>query len=475
MGARRSEPRWAGRGLRRLTLVRVRALAETTGAASGCRAGQALHVWALGRRSGKTTLAALVAMHACLFRPDIAAKVRPGERFYAVAVATNLRQARLFLSAARSIVERSELLADQVESSSEDEIVFSTGGVLTAFPCSSRGGRGWPIAALLMDEAAFFLSETEGPQVAERVLEALVPSTAQFGDLARIILASTPYGTDGLFAATWQRASSGELEDAVSQRATTREMNPTIEAAFFASEEARDPESFRAEYGAEFRGSGGAFLDAERVREAVADRMELLPKQASGWVAGLDPAFAADPFGLALVGREGGRLVLGRVQAWTPRKRWFQREVSFEERREVQDEVLSEVAEVCKRYGARAVTDQHLALEVVSRLRQLGVSVQAVPMTATSRTAAFQELRARLNLGELELYSDQQLLAELGRLRTRYTAESSSVVNPRVGGSHGDLAQALALAVYEMRGAGSAFEIDPDVHVIPMEVASVAA
>jgi Terminase large subunit, T4likevirus-type, N-terminal len=142
--------------------------------------GPRLHVWALGRRSGKTTLAAIVGLWTCLFRPDIAAKVRPGERFYAVAVGTNIRQARLFVSAARSIVEASPLLAKQVESSSDDELVFKTGGVLTAFPCSSRGGRGWPIAALLLDEAAFFISETEGYQTADRVFEALVPSTAQF-------------------------------------------------------------------------------------------------------------------------------------------------------------------------------------------------------------------------------------------------------------------------------------------------------
>jgi hypothetical protein len=83
-------------------------------------------------------------------------------------------------------------------------------------------------------------------------------------------------------------------------------------------------------------------------------------------------------------------------------------------------------------------------------------------MTAPSKTAAFQELRARLNMGELELYPDAQLLAELGRLRTRYTAGSSSVVNPRVGGSHGDLAQALALATYSMRGGDPLFEIDED-------------
>jgi hypothetical protein len=61
----------------------------------------------------------------CIFRPEVAACVRPGERFYAVAVAT--RQARLFVSAARSIVEGSPLLAPLLASATEDELVFSTG------------------------------------------------------------------------------------------------------------------------------------------------------------------------------------------------------------------------------------------------------------------------------------------------------------------------------------------------------------
>ena len=157
-----------------------------------------------------------------------------------------------------------------------------------------------------------------GRQVADRVFVALVPSTAQFGGAARVILASTPYGTSGLFAETWTRAANGELEDAVAPGATTAEVNPTIDAGFFEAEQARDPESFRSEYLAEFVGSGGAFLDPEVVEAAVADRGELLPEHATSWVAGLDPAFASDPFGLALVGRRDGQLVLGWVQAWTP-------------------------------------------------------------------------------------------------------------------------------------------------------------
>lgn len=78
-------------------------------------------------------------------------------------------------------------------------------------------------------------------------------------------------------------------------------------------------------------------------------------------------------------------------------------------------------------------------------------------MTATTKTEAFSELRARLNSGALELYEEPQLLAELRRLRTKYSAGQSSVINPRVGGSHGDMCQALALAVY----ASQAHPLEP--------------
>ena len=86
-------------------------------------------------------------------------------------------------------------------------------------------------------------------------------------------------------------------------------------------------------------------------------------------------------------------------------------------------------------------------------MQRAGVTVRAVPMTASSKTAAFAELRSLIYTGQLELPDYPPLLAELRRLRTRFTAGSASVVNPRVGGSHGDLAQALAMAVWD-RGEG---------------------
>jgi hypothetical protein len=82
----------------------------------------------------------------------------------------------------------------------------------------------------------------------------------------------------------------------------------------------------------------------------------------------------------------------------------------------------------------RVVTDQCAAPAVVERLRRAGLRVKTIPMTAATKTAAFLELRARLNYRTLDLYEHADLLAELRRLRTRYTAGTSSVVNPRVRG-----------------------------------------
>jgi len=239
-------------------------------------AGDLLHVWALGRRSGKTLLGALIALWFSLLRPELGEHVRRRERRYAVCAATNLRQARIFVDQARSIVEASPLLAGLVKSSTDDEIVFSNRTVLAAFPCTSRGGRGWPIACLLLDEAAHML-DTDGNQAAEPVYRSLVPSTAQFGEAARVIVASSPFGVDGFFADLYGKAEAGELTGAVAAHASTMDARPALSMAALDIERQRDPEGFRSEYGAEFVAAGGAFLDGARIAAAATRRRELRP------------------------------------------------------------------------------------------------------------------------------------------------------------------------------------------------------
>jgi phage terminase large subunit-like protein len=284
--------------------------------------GPRLHVWALGRRSGKTTMAALIGLADCLLRPELDALVRPGERRYSVAVATNVRQARLFVSAARAIVERSPLLSKLVENVADDEITFTNGTALAAFPCTSRGVRGWPIS-------------------------------------------STPYGQDGLFAETYQRASSGELQDAKAHHATTAQMNPTVTREFLEQERERDPDSFASEYLAEFLAGGLAFIERDRLLEVVADRRELPPADLVGCVVGFDPSFSRDPAAVAVVGRhrpDRKRLLLAHAERWVPtkKKRWRTKD----EQQDQERLVLDAVARLAKRYQAKVVTDVHLLDQV---------------------------------------------------------------------------------------------------------------
>jgi hypothetical protein len=408
------------------------------------------HVWALGRRSGKSTMAAAVLAWDATQRPHLAGRLLPGERRYSIAVATNREQARLVLQRTRALLEGSPLLAGLIEGVSDDRILLRNGSVIAAFPCSARGTRGWPVSALVLDEAAHFV-DTDGNASLEAVWQALSPSCLQFGAAARMIVSSTPCGSEGLFAEMWRDGADGRFPDRVAHRFSTAEMNPTIDAEVLAAAEARDPQWVRSEYGAEFVGGAAQYLDPDVILAAVRFPGDLPPEQGYNWVAALDPAFSRDPFALVIVGQDKSdwrRLVVGCVRGFRPGPGGPD---SFEESRSTQDWILDEVASLCRYYGARVVTDSHLAPLIQTRLGEQGLPVRVQQLKGASHTEAFLELRARLHAGTVDLPDNSDLIRQLRRLRVHYTSVSRRVENPRERGWHGDLAQALTLGVYEHR------------------------
>jgi hypothetical protein len=418
--------------------------------------GNFMHVWALGRRSGKSLLGAIIGLHFCLLRPDLAAGVRPREARYAVCVATSLRQASVFLEMAHSIVESSPAFNGFVENVTDTEIEFKGRTRLAAFPATGRGVRGRPIMALLLDECAHML-DTDGNQAAEPIYRALVPSTAQFGSEARVVVASSPYGADGFFANLYQRAQAGEMPGTVARHGTTAEMNPAISPSFLAAEEQRDPEGFQSEYVALFRSTGEAYLDLARLEAAVGKRTrELRPDELHQPVAALDAAFTRDTCALAIVGRDPSdqrRLRLGLVRSWAPEGG----ELGF-------TGLLDEVARVCHDHGVRDIyVDQFCSVPVREHLRGHGLNAAEVTMTASSKSAIYGALKARIYDGSLELYRHEPLLAELKRLEANFQAGQANVRIRRLGSSHGDLVQAVALACSRLPiSAGRSWVTNPN-------------
>jgi hypothetical protein len=67
-------------------------------------------------------------------------------------------------------------------SQTSDELIFSNGSVIRAFPCSARSIRGGAWSCAVLGELGHFVTTEEGNAAGDRILEAALPSLAQFGN-----------------------------------------------------------------------------------------------------------------------------------------------------------------------------------------------------------------------------------------------------------------------------------------------------
>ena len=401
-----------------------------------------LSVLACGRRSGKSLMCALVAVWDCTLRPELDAKMRPGETRFSICIAVNHQQARLTMDAAKGIAMASPGLASLITGDTENEIRFElpTGAKtsIRALPCSSAGARGLPISSLTLDEIAHFIGDRTGDQAAEQVFTSLVPSLSQFGSDARILLASTPWGADGFFFETFNRVESGELPNAAAFQFSTEEVNPNIDRDLLAQEKARDPQAYEAEYEAKFVSGEGAFIDFTKVktRESFVD-----PDDGRDFVLGLDPGFKADRFGISAVGvdhQDPYKLLVGSAEA-LPRRLDFASSVAA-------------VVGAAKRFNTHTcITDQFSSTSLAEKLRAEGLNVRVETLTGQTKTAIYGELRTRFYAGQLEVPRDRELLHELQALRSRFSGAAATVTAPRTTAGHSDRAAALALGTWAHR------------------------
>jgi Terminase large subunit, T4likevirus-type, N-terminal len=410
------------------------------------------HLLAIGRQSGKSTLAAMLAVHNAMLRDDLNGMIPRGRTRYVLVASPSEDQSREFVSLCAGIIEASSLLAPMAEIKA-DRIDFRLPSgahtAIRALAANSRSVRGMSASLVIVDEFAHF-TDTAGPASDERLFTALEPSLRVFGEAATMVVISTPHGETGKFYELCQAAEAGTLPAARLTRAATWEIDPSLGEAWRERKRAEIGEDMlRQEYGAEFVAGAGQFFD---LREIEFEEAPFRPEDARQWVAGLDPAFHADRHGVVLVGEsltEPGVFLTGSVAAIDP----GQRVRSWEARRAREDQTLAEVWAILEPYHAarplKVVSDQHQADGIRSFIGRHGVEVEIINMTAPIQTAGFVSTRARLVDGSLRLWKHPLLLEELRRIRTARAAES--VVVPRFAGGHCDAACALALACYAVR------------------------
>ena len=112
----------------------------------------------VGRRGGKSIIAALVAVFLACFR-DYRGVLAPGERGTIMVIAADRRQARVVFRYIAGFLSAVPMLARMVESRTKEAIDLTNRVTIEVHTANFRAIRGYTVIAAICDEIAFWRSE----------------------------------------------------------------------------------------------------------------------------------------------------------------------------------------------------------------------------------------------------------------------------------------------------------------------------
>jgi hypothetical protein len=233
---------------------------------------ESLHVWCLGRQSGKSSMAAAAAVWNATLRSDLDEVLPVGEWRTTPVVSPTEEQSRNFISKAVAIVEASPLIAAHADIRG-DRIDFKIPRVdqhgkrftaktrILAMPASSKSIVGLTGSMVVVEEASRFNDATGGPADDKRIFEAIGPTLTVFGERSCTLIISSMYGESGAFFETLTQVQAGEIPNAVAVIATTQEMWPEISQDYLDAQRKKlGDEAFDREYNCVASTGAGSFF-----------------------------------------------------------------------------------------------------------------------------------------------------------------------------------------------------------------------
>jgi hypothetical protein len=217
----------------------------------------------VGRRGGKSRCLALIAVFLACFR-DYSAYLAPGEVATIAVLAADRSQARAIFRFCLGLLKAVQLLAPMIVRSDAEQIVLDNRVVIEITTASFRSTRGYSYAAVLADEVAFWRSDETSANPDVEIMRALRPGLANIPG-AMLLIASSPYAKRGELYNAFRRHYGKDDARVLVWRADTLTMNPSLDKRIVEEAYQDDPQSARAEYGAEFRDDIADFVARETV------------------------------------------------------------------------------------------------------------------------------------------------------------------------------------------------------------------
>lgn len=397
--------------------------------------------WAVvGRGGGKTAALSTAAAYyaGCI---DHAGRAKAGQRLRLPVMAVSKEAAVEAFNYLKGIFTEFPFFAELVASDPTQTRISLTNTVdIMVTAASFKTVRGPTLVAALCDELAFWSIEGQANPDRE-ILRAIRPGLGRYGDGAPLLVLSSPYAKKGELWETFKKQFQPEGNPRVIVvRAPTLTMHDTaalrrqVERAYEA-----DPESAKAEWGAEFRDGVSDFVSAE-----VVDRCTDLgvtarePEDGARYVAFIDPAGGSgkDSMTLAIAhGERDGSVVLDLVVGVRP---------PFSP-----NNVCAQFAATLREYGVREVTGDNWGSEWPREmLRKHKIGYVRSDKTKATIYAEFLPL---LNSGGVRLLDHEKMRRELLNLERRTAFGGKDSIDHPANG-HDDLINAAAGAIILAKG-----------------------
>jgi len=380
------------------------------------------------RRAGKSLVSSIIAVYLSIFG-GFEEHTKLGQPVFIFVIATDKNQAKICLNYIKGILDD---FPNAVDSILREEIRLKSNIIISVKTASFRTGRGFQTAAVIMDELAFWRSETSA-NPAQEVVTALMPGMLPNGLLLGI---SSPYSRRGYLWEIYREHYGRESEDVLVWKAPTLFMNPSFNPRIVDKAMKRDPVAARSEYMAEFREDIEGYLTRENVEHATGEYEMLLPQPGVAYKAFTDPSGGRnDSMTMAIGHTEKGVVVVDRIEV---RKPPFSPE-----------QVTEEFCAVLKDYRCHEVVGDRFGGQwVESQFRKHGIAYRA---SALSKSDIYLEAVPLFTMAKLLLPRSVELEDEITGLERRTTGSGKDSVD-HPDGYHDDIANSvLGAAVHVYR------------------------
>lgn len=413
----------------------------------------------VGRRGGKTTLSAMLAIY-CAIIEDWNPYLRKTP-FATVLILSHSKEfSDEVLELIRTLIEASpilKLLINKKKKNTSSTMNLAMPYINTKTKrvkmsrvqikvgaASSKTTRGIAACAVLCDEIAFWNLDESLKETDAKILKAVRPAMKQFGRKALLIKLSSPGIKQGELHKEYTKWENGTLPKSyVVFKAPSWVWNTILPKEEFREEWELDEDGFNTEYRANFVDSLSDFINSEFVDLAVMNGVAFNPpedkKSPVTYKASIDAAFKGDVFTFSVMGHFENRIKQYVIRGWEGTKKNPVK--AFE--------VAQYVRTICKEYGLNEVSADQYAYQPLREIfEQFGITLVERPFNLTYKKKIYFNLKRLVHSQQIDLLDHEKQVKEMKELVVEQTGSGQIRIGHPPGGSD-DYSDATAIAAYE--------------------------